>query len=154
MVNRGVSRQYANRLVNAVVRMFKWGTSKELVDVNTYTRLSTLEPLRVGESKAIDHPPVEPVSLDLVRKTLPILPPNLRAVITIQLATGARPSEVLNMRPCNIDRSSDVWMYRPTKHKNASKGKHRSIPILGEAREAITEYLNRSAEAYLFSPKE
>lgn len=51
------------------------GTSEELVDVGSYQRLKTVEPLRVGESKAEDNPPVEPVDLDIVRKTIPQLPP-------------------------------------------------------------------------------
>jgi integrase len=39
-------------------------------------------------------------------------------------------------------------------HKNAKRGKLRVIPIVGDAKEAIIDYLNRDSQAFLFSPKE
>jgi integrase len=153
-VKSGKTRQYCNRLTNAVVRLFKWAVAQELVDITTHQRLKTLEPLRIGESDAPETKPVVPANLDDVRKTAPFLPPQLRAVVRIMVATGARPSEILTMKPAEIDRSGDEWFYRPRQHKNAKRGKTRSIPILGDAREAVIDYLNRDPDAYCFSPKE
>jgi integrase len=58
------------------------------------------------------------------------------------------------MRPCDIDRSGPVWFYRPSRHKTANQGKKKAVPIVDDAREAITDYLNRPAEVYCFSPRE
>ncbi|MFN9603289.1 MAG: tyrosine-type recombinase/integrase [Planctomycetota bacterium] len=58
------------------------------------------------------------------------------------------------MRPCEIDRSGDVWVYRPATHKNTNKKKVRAVPLVGDARDAIVDYLNRDPDAYLFSPAE
>jgi integrase len=58
------------------------------------------------------------------------------------------------MRPCDIDRAGEVWFYRPKRHKTAGKGKVKAVPLLDDARAAVTEYLNRPAESYLFSPAE
>jgi integrase len=153
-VSDGKSRQYCNRTTNSVFRLFKWAVSAELVNVTTHQRLKTVEPLRIGESDAYDTDPVTPANLEHVRKTIPYLPPQLRAVVRIQVATGARPSEILMMTPSEIDRSGEDWVYRPKRHKNANKKKTRSIPLVGDAREAVTDYLNRDPNSYCFSPKE
>lgn len=71
-------------------------------------------------------------------------------MVRIQLATGMRPSEVHRMTPASVDRSGAVWIYRPTKHKTASKGKTRAIPILGDAVEALTPYLFGSPDEFCF----
>lgn len=91
----GRSRQYCNRTTNSVFKIFKWAVSAELADITTHQRLKTVEPLRMGESDAYDTEPVTPANLDDVRKTIEYLPPQLRAVVRIQVATGARPSEIL-----------------------------------------------------------
>ncbi|MCU0710422.1 MAG: tyrosine-type recombinase/integrase [Pirellula sp.] len=153
-IKSGKTRQYCNRLANAVIRMFKWAVSQELVDISTHQRLKTVEPLRIGETDAPETKPILPANLDHVRATAIHLPPQLKAVIRIMVVTGARPSEILTMKPAEIDRSGDEWFYRPKQHKNAKRGKTRSIPLVGDAKEAVIDYLNRDADAYCFSPKE
>lgn len=79
-VKSGKKRQYCNRLTNAVVRLFKWATAQELVDISTHQRLKTLEPLRIGESDAPETKPIVPANLDDVPETAKHLPPQLKAV--------------------------------------------------------------------------
>jgi integrase len=153
-IESGASRGYINRLVRAVVRMFKYGVAEELVTESIWQRLKSVEPLRRGETAAPEPEPVKPVSLEAVRKTAENLTPVLRAMLRVQVATGMRPSEVCRMRPCDIDRSGPTWIYRPPVHKTASKGKIRAVPITGDAREALTDYLNRDPSAACFSPAE
>ena len=153
-VDSGKSRMYCNRLTHSVVRMFKWGVAQELVEESTWTRLTSLESLRMGATTAHDNDPIGPVAIEVVRATAKELSPVLRAMIRIHIATGMRPSELCRMRPCEVDRSGEVWMYRPKKHKTANKRKHRAIPIVGDAREALTDFLNRDANSYCFSPIE
>jgi integrase len=71
-----------------------------------------------------------------------------------RLATGMRPSEVCAMKPCDIDRKAEFWIFRPKSHKTAWKGIEREIPLVGEARAVIENYLNRKADSYCFSPAE
>ncbi len=153
-IDSGNSRAYCNRLTNAVVRMFKYAVSQELVKPETWQRLRSVEPLRIGQTKAPETDPVKPVAIEVVRETAKQLSPVLKAMLRVQVATGMRPSEVCRIRPCDIDRSGDVWMFRPAKHKTANKGKRKAVPILGDAREALTDYLNRDAKAFCFSPAE
>jgi len=153
-VKSGVSRNYANTLTNMVFRIYKWAVSHELVNVESYVKLKTVEPLRRGKTTARENVPVKPVPIDWVRKTAEQLSPTLRAMLRVHVATGMRPSELCNMRPCDIDRSGVQWMYRPPTHKNANLGKSRAIPIVNDAREAITDYMNRDPKSYCFSPAE
>lgn len=154
-VESGCARVYCNRLSNLVVRMFKYAVSQELVNESTWQRLRSVEPLREGQTTAPETDPVEPVSLDIVRATAKELSPILKAMIRIHAQTGMRPSELCKIKPVDIDRSdNEIWFYRPKKHKTASKGKKKAVPIVGDARDALTDYINRDPESYCFSPRE
>jgi integrase len=94
------------------------------------------------------------VGTDVVERTLPFLSPQVAAIVRVQLATGMRPSEVLTMRPCDIDRSQDTWVYKPAKHKTQHLGFEKQVPLGPRARAAIEPFLDREPDAYLFSPAE
>jgi integrase len=153
-VSKDLSRPYVNRLVKLVRRMFKYAVSEELIAAETHRRLQTVEALRFGATEAREPELRQPVPLDHVRKTAAELSPILKDMLRVLLGTGMRPSEVCTMRACDIDRTGDIWFYRPKRHKTAGKGKVKSVPLLNDAREAVTDYLNRPANAYLFSPIE
>lgn len=150
----GKARVYCNRLTNAVVRLFKYGVSQELVASDTWQKLKSVESLRIGQTEAPETVPVSPVAIETVRKTAALLSPVIKAMLRVHVSTGMRPSEICRIRPCDIDRSTGVWMYRPSKHKTANKGKRKAVPILGDARDALTDYLNRDPQAFCFSPAE
>ena len=82
------------------------------------------------------------------------MPDVVSDMVEFQRATGARPTEVCILRPCDIDRSGDVWIYRPESHKTEHHGKDRQIYIGPKAQAALARYLLRDAEAYCFSPAE
>ena len=153
-IDAGMARVYVNRLVNCTRRMFRWGVAEELVTESIWTRLRSVDALRCGQTDAPETEAVTPVAIEVVRKTSVELSPVLKSMLIINVATGMRPSELCRIRPCDVDRSGPVWMYRPVKHKTANKGKARAIPLVGDAREEITNYLNRDPKSFCFSPKE
>ena len=153
-IDSGKARVYCNRLTNAIVRIFKFGVSQELVEESVWRSLKSIDPLRIGDSEAHETEPVGPVPIEWVRATAKELSPVLRSMMRVHVCTGMRPSELCRMRPCDLDRSGEVWMYRPAKHKTASRGKSKAVPIMGDAREAITDYLNRDPMSFRFSPIE
>jgi integrase len=75
-------------------------------------------------------------------------------MIQLQRCTGMRPNEVVAMRPCDIDRSGDVWNYEPASHKNQWRGHVRQIPLGPRAQAIVAPFLDRPQQAYLFSPTE
>ena len=154
LVAEGLARKYVNRLTNLVIGMFKHAVASELIDVAKVEQLKTLEPLRRGQTTAPETEPIEPANLDHVRATAKYLSPVLKAMLRIQIATGMRPKEIFYMRPMDIDRSGPVWVYRLGDHKTSWAGKRKVVPLVDDAREAITDYLQRDPEAFCFSPAE
>lgn len=149
-----LSRKYINRLIASVIAMFTNAVAGELVDASKVQQLQSLETLRNGQTTAPETKPVRPVPIEHVRATAPHLSPVVKAMLRIQIATGMRPGELCIMRPCDIDRSGDVWIYVPSKHKTGWRGKSKAIPIIGDARDAVTDFLQRHPEAFCFSPVE
>lgn len=154
LILKGNCRRFINTQIRDVIAIFRYGVSRELVTPETLVGLQALDPLRAGQTIARESHPVLPVELDYVRQTAPLLSPVVRAMLRIQLATGMRPSEVANMRPCDVCREKETWIYRPAAHKTVHRGKQRAIPIVGDARDALTPYLERDEHEYCFSPAE
>jgi len=70
----------------------------------------------------------------------------------MQRLTGMRPAEVCQLRPCDLDRSGDVWKYTPSKHKTQHHGHKRDIFLGPKAQAVLLRYLARDAETYCFRP--
>jgi integrase len=150
----GLSRNYVNKLTSYIKRVFKWGVSRQLVSPHVYTALSTVVGLRMGRSPAREAKPVLPVADEVVNATLPHLPVVVADMVRFQRATGARPGEVCQLRPCDLDRNGDVWEYRPQSHKTAYRGRERTIYIGPKAQAVLLPYLLRAPDAHCFSPKD
>jgi integrase len=135
----GCSRSYCNTKAALVVVIFQHGVSRELVGPERLVALRSLPPLRKGQGReAVKR---EKVTAETIKATLPKLSTTVQAMVRLQLATAMRPSELFRMTPAMIDRSGPVWMYRPTDHKTAHRGKAKAVPILGDALDAVAPYL-------------
>ena len=149
------TRHYINQQVQIIVQVFKRAVARELVPVEVWTALKALDSLREGETVANESTDREPVGIEAVRQTAEHLSPVLKTMVRIQAATGMRPSEVLRMRPIDIDKRTDgVWVYRPNEHKTKRHGKKKQVPIVGDAQVALAPYLNREPTEYCFKPEE
>ncbi len=77
------------------------------------------------------------------------------ALVQLQLLTGARSSEVLNLRPCDINTTDPAcWEVRLERHKTAHHGKVRKLYMGAKAQDIIRPFLDRPLGAFLFSPRE
>lgn len=134
------SRKYINAQVQRLRHMFKWSAGRELVPVSVHESLRTVEPLRRGRTEARETDKVLPVP----QATIDAVPPHLssphRALVQLQVFTGARPGELLAMRPCDIefDNAAGLWLYRPEQHKNAFRERERVI-FLGPQAQRLAE---------------
>ena len=154
LVGAGNARSYVNHLCAIVKRAFKWAVSQELLPEPVYRALATVPGLKQGRTEAREPERVPPVVESVVEATLPHLPPAVADMVRIQRLTGCRPGEVCAMRPCDLDRSGDVWIYRPASHKTQHHGRERLIFIGPKAQAILLPYLLRDAESYCFSPRE
>ncbi len=75
-------------------------------------------------------------------------------MVELQRLTGMRSGEMTVMRPCDVDRSSSVWVYKCIEHKSRRKQKPRAVAIGPKAQKILGRYLPRKDDAYFFSPAE
>lgn len=155
LVRLDLARTYINKLTAVIQRAYRWAVSEELLPASVSNALDTVTGLAKGRTEAREADPVLPVSDELVDATIAELPPVVADMVRVQRLTGCRPNEVCMMRPCDVDRSGDVWVYRPRSHKNSHRGHDRIIAIGPKARQILAPYLlNREPDAACFSPAE
>lgn len=146
------SRKVINSYSRRIKHVFAWGVEEELLPAGVHARLMRVRGLRRGRTAAKEKPPVRPVSDETLERTLPWLPPTVRALVQFQRWTGCRPGEACDVRPADVDTTSEPWTYRPRAHKTEHHGHERRIFIGPKAREVLRPLLLRPAEAHCFSP--
>ncbi|MCA9179418.1 MAG: site-specific integrase [Planctomycetales bacterium] len=154
MIEAGQSRRYINDHTERIKRIFRWGVSEELIPPSAYQALASVPAIRKGRTEAREMPPVLPVADAVVDATLPHLPPVVADMVRFQRLTGCRPGEVCIVRPCDVDKSDDIWLYRPESHKTEHLGRERFILIGPKAQAILRPYLLREDTAFCFSPAE
>ena len=154
MVAAGYRRGVINIRIRKVRRVFKWGAKMELIPAAIFQALTSVEGVREGRQGVVESVQVKPVAWSVVEATLPHLSPVVRAMVWVQYLCGMRPGETTRMRPCDIDTSGPIWLYRPARHKRKHLGQEtiKAVPVA--AQRHLAAFLNRPADAYLFSPKE
>lgn len=151
------TRGYTNQQVRRIRAMFKWGASHERLPVSVYQALCTMEPLKRGRTEAREGKRIAPAPMELVGACRPHLNRQLRAILDLQLLTGARCGEIVIMRPVDIDtsRPDGTWVYRPSAHKNEHRRLDRTIFLGPKAQEILMPFLSgRRLDAFMFSPRE
>lgn len=141
MIGTGICRSYINKSVGRIRRMFSWAVANELLPGSVTHALDEVPGLREGRSDAVDHAPVMPVDDSVVVATLAALPTIVQAMVQLQRLTGMRPEEVCAVKPAEIDRTGDVWLYSPPTHKMMHKGRARTIYIGPKAQALLLPYL-------------
>lgn len=152
MIAAGLCRRTINTRIGRLKRVFRWAVSYELLPAPVYEALRTIPGLQRGRGEARDTDPIKPVPDDDVRATLPFLPAVVAAMAEVQLLTGCRVSEALNMCAIDLNMSGPVWTYRPFKHKNRNRGIDRVIFLGPQAQAVVKPFLKTDLQAYLFSP--
>ena len=156
LVREGRPRVTCNRVVKTIRRMFKWAASEELVPADVWHALESVSALQKGRSVAPELPPVDEVPDAVVRETLPHMPRIVAAMVWFQRWTGARPGEVCLLRPSDIDRSGEVWVYTPEHHKLdwREDASPRRVAIGVEGQKVLVPFLLRAQSSYCFSPRD
>ena len=152
MIAAGLARKTVNGRIALIKQMFKWAVSEELIPPSVHQGLTTVVGLKKGRTNAPDHAPVLPVPEANIQATLPHLSAVVANMVRFQRLAGCRPAEVCIVRPCDVDRSGDVWVYRPESHKTEHQGRERLIFIGPKGQAILAPYLLRESETYCFSP--
>ncbi|QYK48995.1 MAG: site-specific integrase [Phycisphaeraceae bacterium] len=154
------SRRTTNERVRIVQAFFRWAVAREMVHESVARALEMVDPLKRRRGEADDRKKVLPVTQDLIDATLPHCSRQVRALIELQLLTGARPGELVGLRAIDIrtdggDGGEGVWVFEPQDHKNAHRGHTRVILFGPRAQEILRPFMSsRPVDAPLFSPRE
>jgi integrase len=154
MIDAGLARNTVNSRIGKIRRMFKWAVADELVPPAVHQGLQAVTGLRAGRGRVRETSPVRPVSPEAIAAVLQYVSAPVAAMIQLQDLTGMRPGEVMALRGVELDRSADVWIYRPARHKTQYKGFERAIPIGPKAQAILTPWLKSAPMAFVFSPVE
>jgi integrase len=152
MIADGLARGTINDYVDRIRRMFRWGVSQQLIPAVLADALASVPGLRKGYTDAKETKRVRAVNDATVQATLLHLPEVVGDMVRVQLLCGCRPGEVCLMRPCDIDRSGDVWLFAPGSHKTEHHDKRRCIFLGPQSQQVLLKYLARDPAMYCFRP--
>jgi integrase len=147
---RGLCRETANRYAVEVRRLFRWAVAEELLPSSCHEALRALPGLRIDEAGAKDRPPVRPAPEAHVAAVLPLLSGPLQNLARLMRLTGMRPGEAVILRPRDVDRSGEVWTYRPRHHKTAHLGRRREVAIGPRAQAILGPHLDGDPDTPAF----
>jgi integrase len=154
--SRRFCRKLVNKYANLIISIFGWGVESELVPETTWRALKAVKSLPEGYPGSFDNAEREPVPDDVLRRTLPFMPPVLRAMVVVQYLTGSRPGEIFRMRVGEIDttRGNGLWYYVPKHHKTEKYIGKKEIPLGRPEQKLIAPYLvGKKPDAAVFSPR-
>lgn len=154
MIVDDLSRGVINSRIAKIKRVFRWGVSEQLAPPSLMQALASVMGLLKGRTEAREAESVQPVNDGTVAQTLPYLPDTVADMVRLQRLTGMRPQDICTLRPCDIDRTDEVWLYCPVSHKTEHYGKSRVVCIGPQAQQVLLPYLLRDAGAFCFSPVE
>ena len=154
LVDSGLSISTIRDRMGIIRRMIGWGVENELLPGDALHRIKSVAPLRVRRDRVKPRKKVQPAPEEHIEAILPHVNPTIRAMVELQALTGMRPGEVWQMTTGQINRSGELWLYGPEKHKTIDWGKDRTIPLGPKAQELLRPWLKADPDATLFSPRE
>jgi integrase len=115
MIAKKWARPTINRQCGRVNRIIRWAVENELVPADRWEALRAVPGLSAGRTSAHEPEPIGPVDEEHYRAVLPTVTAQIRGLLELLKLTGMRPGEACRIRPCDIDMSGEVWVYRQTK---------------------------------------
>lgn len=149
-------RTQVNKSVSRIKSVFRWGVENEMVPAEIVTALDCVKGLRQGRCQAKESEPILPVPDADFEASLKCMTRNVSTICQLLVLTGARVSEIRTMRVGDIDTSGQVWLLRPGSHKNAWRGKDRTIFIGPKGQTLLMPFIADAVQSDLivFRPRE
>lgn len=152
------SRQYVNKCMACLIRMFSWCTGEGLVKPDVVAVLREIPALRKGKTTVPESPKSrlksKLVPQAIVDATLPHLPQVVADMVRLQQLLGCRPGELCGIKPAMIDRNGEVWTIQLDHHKTEHHDQERTLYAGPKSQAILTRYLDRPLDAFCFSPGE
>jgi integrase len=152
MIDSGLCRNTVNGRVGKVRSMFRWAVNQKLVPADVLTELGAVRGLQFGRDGVRETDPVRPAPEEHVAAALPFMPAPVRAMVQLQALSGMRPGEVVAMRSGEVDRSGEIWVFRPRRHKTLHKGVNRAVALGPQAQAVLGPWLKDDPATFVFPP--
>ena len=146
-----------NGRLSSIKAAYRWAREQGNVTAEVVLDLLSVRGLTrrdVDAKNAKASEPIRPVDEHFVCLTKDQLPQVVRDMIDLQWFAGMRPGEVCVMRPMDIERGGEIWLYRPVGHKTVHLERDRIVALGKRCQRIIDPYLTRSPAAFCFSPRE
>lgn len=131
-----LTRTYIAACLRKLRTVVRWAADLDYLPLTICADLSLVRAPAPGRSQAKEPTTPQPAALQTFAQLLPHLPTWARSVLHLQMLTGARPSELLELRQREIHTDSSPRLV-PTQHKNAHRNKPRVIPLSPQALNVI-----------------
>lgn len=156
-----LSRTTINKYLGYVSQLLSWAAEYGHADAGVVAQISVVRKLSRGRHGVRETKAVSSIDPELVELTRAHLPPQLRDYVDMLRLTGMRPGEARSMRFAELELvATRAYVYSPTQHKNAHRGKPRYIAIVGEAFDLTNRIIGElrqhglyQDDEYLFSPE-
>jgi len=145
-------RTYVNTTMRRIRFIIRWGTENAMVPGSVWHALTAFRGLTGGRGGLREAEQVEAVPRAMVDAVLPHLPPIIAAAVELLWWSGMRAGELCKLRMRDVDRTGDVWLYRPSTHKGTWKGRDRVVRFGPKCQELLRPLLTADAGAFLFTP--
>lgn len=152
MIGRGMARRTINDYVGRIKTALTWAARppQRWIPAEVLADLKLAENLKPHRSKARESHGVRPVPWERVSETIAASDLELATLIELHWWTGARPSEVVNVRKSEIRERDGLLVYSPQMHKSAWRGKERHIVIGPNGRAVLEPWSARVKRDRLF----
>lgn len=152
LIQKRLARTYINKMISRIKRFFRWICEEEFVPPEVYHRLLCVRGLQRGEQGVREAAEVTPACPASAQSLLPFVSPTIGAMIQVQYLCGMRPGEVCIMRDIDIDRTADIWWYKPQRHKNEWRGYSLVKAVPQAAQIVLSSFIDTEQGEYLFRP--
>lgn len=157
----GWGRAAVEKARRHVLRAWQWATAHERIPESLYRGLQTVPVPKRAKGPAVRHPARE----DHVRAALAVMTEPAASLVRVQLATGARPSEILRLKPMDLIKvgtftaggldyavPAGQWVYV----KEVSKTKKPRVLFFGPTAIRVLRPLlkGRAADRCIFRPRD
>ncbi|MBL4699868.1 site-specific integrase [bacterium AH-315-I18] len=152
MIAIDLARKTINERIRRIKHVFLWAFNEEYITDVCLLRVKSVPPLKANRCGARETGRVHAIADSIIDLTCQHTSPTVKAMIMTQRLTGMRPGELVIMRPCDIDTTGPVWIYKPSHHKLSHIDKERVIAIGPTAQKYITPCLPHDLTAAVFNP--
>jgi integrase len=143
-------RRQVNKNVSRIKSVFRWGVLRGMVPAHIVSELECVRGLQPGRGSAREGDEVLPVPEEDFHAAVAVMTPNVAAICRLLYLTGARVSEIRLMQVGDIDTTGDVWLYRPGAHKNAWRGKTRTVCIGPQGQAVLMAFIGDAVQGDQF----